>query len=196
MVKHFILPVLEDRNGALNTYILRTIVCTGGLKALLGTYSIVFSILYDSIKNAEAKKALLHGDTASTVVSPDMEVLTLDAAGNCAAFAMMPFLTLFRKLSAKNAVQGRLSTSLAGMKDDYGNFDAEKISLQLLNDIASRILPVFTCKLLTPMPSTVHSDWLLLAGEIVLTSNAALKARDEANAATLPQHWHIEKQLW
>ena len=66
-----------------------------------------------------------------------------------------------------------------------GNFDAEKISRSCSMTLPAFCPYVFACKLLTPMPSTVHSDWLLLAGECA-HFKCCTKARDEANAATTP----------
>ena len=175
IVKHFVLPVLEDRHGSLNTYVLRAIMGTRGLLSLLDTFTIVFATLTDSIRAAAVK-----GD-----------VVKLDAPGNCAIFALMTFGTLFRKLTARDAMtQSRVSTAIKGMVDEYGTFDVEAMSLDVLGEIGERLRPIIANDCLALLPNSLHQEWLLLAGELVLTIDTSISALIEARANT--QHTIVD----
>jgi hypothetical protein len=187
VVRHFVLPVLEDRNGALNTYLLRSVMGTRGLDAMMDTFSIAFATLHDALKDQQQRQQQQQegggnynppGDNNNPQQKEGKKkAVGLGAAGNCAVFAMSSFASLFRKLGTRSAVtQSRVSAALKGVVDEYGTFDVESMGLDVLVQLAKRLAPVVAKDSLAVLPASMHHEWLLLAGELVLTIGSATAA--------------------
>ena len=79
VVKFIIVPAIDDRNGSLNTYLLRTLMHFGSIDALLKAFSYLICVLHDSLNK-------FYADGADVKVSKDDK---LGAAGRCALRACL-----------------------------------------------------------------------------------------------------------
>ena len=92
------MSIIDDKNGQLNSYLVRAIVGTRGIQALVNGFYYVFAALYDSVLRAKASNGKEKDQKSSD------QVLALDEVGNCALFAFSQFYSLFRRLLVKDAV--------------------------------------------------------------------------------------------
>ena len=164
VVKHIIMPAMEDRAGNLNTYLLRTLLHFGGLDALLNAFVYVLSVLQEALSVYRPNH-----DSGIARINAEGEPV-LGAAGSCALNAVPFFLQLFSKLVHKDAcAKSPVTASMTGLVDDLGRFSATDMVHRLLMDMGTRFQSIFSNhdKVLLGFPADIQRDWLLLMGDIV-----------------------------
>eukprot|EP00605_Chrysophyceae_sp_TOSAG23-4_P003045 GSChrysophyteH1.ASY1.ANO1.3350.1 assembled CDS len=160
VVKFIIVPAIDDRNGSLNTYLLRTLMHFGSIDALLKAFSYLICVLHDSLNK-------FYADGADVKVSKDDK---LGAAGCCALNAIPGFLQLFHKLVHKDAIAtSPVTAAMAGLVDDIGTFQVTDLVRSVLMSISSFFAPIFANndRIFSNFPTDIKRDWLLLIGQLL-----------------------------
>ena len=164
VVRHMVLPLLEDRNGNLNTYLLRTLMHHKNIDALLNAFYYLISVLHGELKVVAGTGNRLR------------------AAGCCAINAIPQFTLLFSKLLHHDACfKSPITEGLKNFVDDLGRFDANDLAYNLVQCIATKMLPICTNsnKILKGFPSEIQRDFIALMGDLLQNLNGITSRLEE-----------------
>jgi E3 ubiquitin-protein ligase HUWE1 len=161
VVKQILLPLLENRQGNINLFLLNSFSSNGVIGHLLDSLSFILSNLYDSIPQ-ELKN--INNDSKN-----------LNISGRCALFALPQILKVVNKISNKENIVKSTSSNL--QNTDLGienNFQLTDLLYNIFSTIGCSLLPLFRNRLITHFPADIQDSWLNIIGEIVNSLNSPL----------------------
>ena len=125
VVRNILLPVLEDRNGHLNTYLIRALSAHGAIDAFLDALVFVQASLNDAIMDISPKggpglgPGLGLGSAPVPGLAPDA---IIGSSGRCALHALPQMFQMIRKLVQRELyIKSPVTTSMADLIDEIGN---------------------------------------------------------------------------
>ena len=126
VVRNILLPVLEDRNGHLNTYLIRALSAHGAIDAFLDALVFVQASLNDDIMDIVPKGGAATGPglapaSASTSVPGLAPEAMICSSGRCALLALPQMFQMIRKLVQRELyIKSPVTTSMTDLYDEIG----------------------------------------------------------------------------
>lgn len=164
VASNVLLPLMDDKQGQLNTYLVRCLVAHGVLDGLLQGFTFSLACLYDAVKamqaegGAEAKDAM--GRTA-----PHLSVL-----GRSALHAIPSLVKILRKFASLRAYERSPITAMIGsLTDELGRVHIHEIIFDVLTKISGKILPIFKQQLVTKteFPADIQDGFHSLVSDLM-----------------------------
>ena len=125
VVRNILLPVLEDRNGHLNTYLIRALSAHGAIDAFLDALVFVQASLNDAIMDIAPNGGLgssLGSGLGSSVGSRLAPEAIIGSSGRCALHALPQMFQMIRKLVQRELyIKSPVTTSMTDLIDEIGN---------------------------------------------------------------------------
>jgi len=166
VVRYILFPVLEDRNGHLNTYLIRSLHAFGAVDAFLDALVFVQAALSDAVADAatDARRLPLPAADAAPAQSPAL----LSPAGRCALYSLPNMFQVMRKLVQRELyLKSPVTTSMTDLVDDIGAFHMHDLLHDIFTGASKRLLPVLEHRLLTRAPPELQQEWLAILGDLV-----------------------------
>ena len=158
-LRNITLPVLEDKNGGLNTYILRAMLDAGVIDELFSSFDEVVRTLRLAIDQALV-------DSRAEGSEP-----VLSALGRCSLQALPCLMSLFRRLVNKEMLMKQPITKL--LEDSYemitpgAPFQTYDLIYDTLTVAGNSLLPLFQSHSLQNFPPDLQRDWISLVSDVI-----------------------------
>jgi hypothetical protein len=207
VVRYILFPVLEDRNGHLNTYLIRSLHAFGAVDAFLDALVFVQAALSDAVADAttDARRLPLPAPLPlpAADAAPAQAPALLSPAGRCALYSLPNMFQVMRKLVQRELyLKSPVTTAMTDLVDDIGAFDMHDLLHEIFTGASKRLVPVLEHRLLTRAPPELQQEWLAILGDLVgslqlqlpppagaAAAAAAAAATAAADASSLAAGW-------
>eukprot|EP01035_Chromulina_nebulosa_P017426 gene17426-22978_t len=144
--KYIILPVLDDRNGHINTHLLRYFMSYHAIEDFMDALVFVVSTYVEAISEYESKK---------------VEDLKLSVDGQASVHALPHMFAILRKLiQPKVILDSQITTCMKLTPDSYfGQFHSFELISYINEVIGKKILPILTNTLIIMFPPHIQIEW-------------------------------------
>jgi hypothetical protein len=164
VVKQFLLPVVEDKNGGINVLLLRALCNAGASDQFCDAFSTLFLVLRDELDRIPTDAS-----------SPELSV-----TGRCALYTLPIAISALNRLSSlevlnKSIAGGNLSNlSSVSLSDESGPFHVHELLFQVFSSLRSCVTPLLEARVTKVFPSDLQRDWLAVVCELLQSMSAAL----------------------
>ena len=179
VVRYVLLPVLEDRNGHLNTFIVKALLTNGVIDAFLESTIFVLSALSSAVEMIKERSAresgrlLENNDRSIVQIAGSYEGLKntpvfLSRCGRCALHALPSMLGLVRKLVQRELyMKSAVTVSMLEFGCDNEPFYIHELLFNILSAVGRNLLPIFKNKSTILFPPDIQLEWLAVIAELV-----------------------------
>jgi hypothetical protein len=158
IMKFMILPIIDDKKGQVNTYMLRYLFESGVIMEILKTLYFIIKKTYDEISVIQVNNAgLISGDKSNIIISTPLR---------CGYYSIFSVLKVIQKIvNSKlllNSQSNRYSSSLSYTEE----MQADTAIKQIIILSGKSINHIFQSKYVTKFPIEIQNIWLHVVGDV------------------------------
>lgn len=180
VIKYFMLPIMDDRNEHLNTYLFRYIHHYSVMDSIISAMLFGLATLHDAVSVAKLSNTVLSATSGPFKAISDFD---LNSSGRCALMSLPSCLYIVRKLSQTDTyIKSNITETLVNMmtfpSDDLGPFQLQDMVYDCICTIGKRLLPLFESKIISSsdFPPDIQQFWLSIVSNLIKSFRASLPA--------------------
>lgn len=169
IMKFMVLPLMDDRNGQVNTYILKYFEEQNLLSGFMKSFHFIVLTLNREIDVCFRNKELKIDCSTNEIVNSSV---ALSRTARCALYGLLPVLKVIQKISN---YQTLLNSPLAALMNrdapsSYslnGTQKVENVVTKYIFDISYSVFSIFRGKYFSKFPFEIQSVWFTLIGDLL-----------------------------
>jgi hypothetical protein len=183
LARNIIFPILDDRNGNLNTYLIRYFNHYGVIDGLTSLLVFIFASLYDALEDLQQLPKVSEIANLKMGDKENIDDGLLSVTGRCALNALPFLLPLLRKfVQVQSYIRSPITTLMVDdvsfmiSSDELGAFQLHRLLHEIFITIGESLLPLFKKKLITSInfPGDIQDNWLALISDLTYSLSTSL----------------------